>query len=281
VWHDDFPDLLFDQRSDGVLVIVINRPATLNATDAALHRQLADVWRAVSRDPAVRVAVITGAGTAFCAGGDLRMIEEAVGDFAGSAMLMREARDLVQGLVDCEKPIISAINGVAVGAGLVVGLMADISIIAEDARFTDGHLRLGVAAGDHAAMLWPLLCSLAKARYYLLTSEFIDGREAERIGMVSKCVPAESLMDEALRVATKLADGPQMALRWTKRALNGWLQLSSPIFEASLGFEMLSFMGEDAAEGVRALREKRRPDFRSHEGRAASLEIPTPDSARR
>ncbi|MCW2716745.1 enoyl-CoA hydratase/isomerase family protein [Pseudonocardia sp.] len=281
MWHDDFPDLLFDQRADGVLVIVINRPDTLNATDEVLHRQLADVWREVSRDPAVRVAVITGAGSAFSAGGDLRMIEEAVGDFAGSAMLMREARDLVQGLVDCEKPIISAINGVAVGAGLVVGLMADISIIAEDARFTDGHLRLGVAAGDHAAMLWPLLCSLAKARYYLLTSEFIDGREAERIGLVSKCVPAETLMDEALRVATKLADGPQMALRWTKRALNGWLELGAPIFEASLGFEMLSFMGEDAAEGVRALREKRRPDFRSNEGRAASLEIPTPGSTRR
>jgi enoyl-CoA hydratase len=281
VWHDDFPDLLFDQRDDGVLVIVINRPDTLNATDAALHRQLADVWRAVSRDPAVRVAVITGAGTAFCAGGDLRMIEEAVGDFAGSAMLMREARDLVQGLVDCEKPIVSAINGVAVGAGLVVGLMADISIIAEEARFTDGHIRLGVAAGDHAAMLWPLLCGLAKARYYLLTSEFIDGREAERIGLVSRCVPAESLMDEAMRVATRLADGPQMALRWTKRALNGWLELGSPIFEASLGLEMLSFMGEEAAEGVRALREKRRPDFRSHQGRAPELEIPVAGRARR
>jgi enoyl-CoA hydratase len=281
VWHDEFPDLLFDQRADGVLVIVINRPDTLNATDEVLHRQLADVWREVSRDPTVRVAVITGAGSAFSAGGDLSMIEEAAGDYAGSAMLMREARDLVQGLVDCEKPIISAINGVAVGAGLVVGLMADISIIAEDARFTDGHLRLGVVAGDHAAMLWPLLCGLAKARYYLLTSEFIDGREAERIGLVSRCVPAESLMDEAMRVATRLADGPQMALRWTKRALNGWLELGSPIFEASLGLEMLSFMGEEAAEGVRALREKRRPDFRSHQGRAPTLEIPVAGPARR
>jgi enoyl-CoA hydratase len=276
VWHDDFPDLKFDQRDDGVLVIVINKPDSMNATDESLHRQLADVWREVSRDTAVRVAVITGAGSAFSAGGDLEMIESAVGDFAGASMLMREARDLVQGITDCEKPIISTINGVAVGAGLVVGLMADISIMSEDARFTDGHLRLGVAAGDHAALLWPLLCGLAKARYYLLTSEFVDGREAERIGLVSRCVPADDLMDEALRVATKLADGPQMALRWTKKAINGWLDLAGPIFEASLGYEMLCFMGEEAAEGVRALRQKRRPDFRAHQGRAVDLEIPRP-----
>jgi enoyl-CoA hydratase len=277
VWHDAFPDLLFDQRPDGVLVIVINRPETLNATDEVLHRQLADVWREVSRDPAVRVAVITGAGSAFSAGGDLDMIKASAGNFAGASMLMREARDLVQALIDCEKPVISAINGVAVGAGLVTALMADISIIAEDARFTDGHLRLGVAAGDHAAMVWPLLCGMAKAKYYLLTSEFIDGREAERIGLVSKCVPAEDLMDEALAVAVKLANGPQMALRWTKRALNGWYQIGSPIFEASLGFEMLSFLGEDAAEGVSALLEKRRPDFRASGDRAHSLKVPMPD----
>jgi enoyl-CoA hydratase len=276
MWHDAFPDLLFDQRPDGVLVITINRPDTLNATDEVLHRQLADVWREVSRDPDVRVAVVTGAGSAFSAGGDLGMIEASTGDFAGATMLMREARDLVQGVIDCEKPIVSAINGVAVGAGLVLGLMADISIIAEEARFTDGHLRLGVAAGDHAAMLWPLLCGMAKAKYYLLTSEFIDGKEAERIGLVSKCVPAERLMEEALAVATRLADGPQMALRWTKRALNGWLEIGGPIFEASLGFEMLSFLGEEAAEGVRALREKRRPDFRAHQGKAVSLPVPAP-----
>lgn len=272
-----FPDLLFDQHQDGVLVITINRPHTLNATDEVLHRQLADVWREVSRDPAVRVAVITGAGRAFSAGGDLGMIEAATGDFTGVTMLMREARDLVQGLIDCEKPVVSAINGTAVGAGLVIGLLADISIIAEDARFTDGHLRLGVAAGDHAALLWPLLCGLAKAKYYLLTSEFIDGREAERIGLVSKCVPADRLMDEAVAVAARLADGPQMALRWTKRALNGWLQAGNPLFEASLGYEMLSFLGEEAAEGVRALREKRKPDFRAHQGRAPALALPSPE----
>jgi len=274
MWHNLYPDLLFDQRDNGVLVVTINRPDVMNATDESLHRQLADVWRDVSRAPEVRVAVITGAGTAFSAGGDLEMIEASTGNFTGAAMLMREARDLVEGVIDCEKPIISAINGVAVGAGLVVGLLADISIIADDAKFTDGHLRLGVAAGDHAAMLWPLLCGMAKAKYYLLTSDFVSGPEAERIGMVSKCVPAADLLDEALNVADRLADGPQMALRLTKRALNGWLNLANPIFEESLGFEMLTFMGEEAAEGVAALREKRRPDFRAAQGDAVTLPIP-------
>jgi enoyl-CoA hydratase len=273
MWHEQYPDLLFDQHENGVLLITINRPEIMNATDESLHRQLADVWRDVSRAPEVRVAVITGAGSAFSAGGDLQMIEASTGDYAGAAMLMREARDLVHSVIDCDKPIISAINGVAVGAGLVVGLLADISIIADNARFTDGHLRLGVAAGDHAAMLWPLLCGMAKAKYYLLTSDFIDGPEAERIGLVSKCVPAEDLMDSALAVAGRIADGPQMAVRLTKRALNGWLRLADPIFEESLGFEMLTFFGEEAAEGVAALREKRRPDFRSTEDPAVSLTI--------
>src|SRR5688500_11538022 len=127
--------------------------------------------------------------------------------------VMKEAEAIVYEMMNCEKIIISAINGVAVGAGLAVALMADISIMAEDARLTDGHTRLGVAAGDHACMIWPLLCGMAKAKYYLLTCDFVDGREAERIGLVSKAVPRDQVLPEALRVARQLADGPQPALR--------------------------------------------------------------------
>ena len=137
-------------------------------------------------------------------------------------------------MLDCEKPIVSAIDGTAVGAGLAVALMADISIIAQDARLTDGHLRLGVVAGDHAAILWPLLCGMAKAKYYLLTADFIDGLEAERIGLVSRCVPADEVLDTALEVATQIASGPQQAARWTKRTLNHWLRAALPAFDASL-----------------------------------------------
>src|SRR2546425_10285278 len=166
-------------------------------------------------------------------------------------------------MIILHKPVISAINGVAVGAGLVVAMMADISIMSETARFTDGHTKLGVVAGAHAPILWPLLCGMAKAKYYLLTADFIDGREAERIGLVSMCVPPDQLMAKAFDVANRLAQGSQLSIRWTKRALNNWLRQAGPIFDQSLALEMLSFSYPDLREGVKALREKRAPAFPS------------------
>jgi len=151
----------------------------------------------------------------------------------------------------------------AVGAGLAVALLADISIAATDARITDGHLRLGVGAGDHAAIIWPLLCGLAKAKYYLYTAEFLDGAEAERIGLVSQAVAPDELMAKALAVATNLANAPQYALRWTKRSLNHWVRSAAPIFEASLALEMLNLFDEDVIEGATAIKEKRPARFPS------------------
>lgn len=261
--YADYQHLLFERRGNGVMLITINRPDVYNATDERLHWELSRVWLDIGADDDTRVAVITGAGKAFSAGGDLSMVEGQLKDFRATQTIMREASDLVYNMVDCGKPIISAINGVAVGAGLAVALMADISIIAEDAKLTDGHLRLGVGAGDHAAIIWPLLCGMAKAKYYLLTAEFIDGREAERIGLVSRCVPREQVVQTALDVADSLGRGPQAALRWTKRSLNNWLRQASPIFDASLALEMLSFFDDDVVEGVAALREKREPLFPS------------------
>ena len=262
-WFRKYPGLRFERLEHGVLLITIDRPEHKNATDAPLHNALSRVWLDVDDDPAVRVAVVTGAGDAFSAGGDLTWIETMIGDYDGMKVAFREAGDIVYNMTSCSKIIVSAINGVAVGAGLAVALMADVSLIAEDARITDGHLRLGVAAGDHANIIWPLLCGLAKSKYYLITSDFVDGRTADRIGLVSKAVPREALMSEAIALATRIAKGPQDAARWTKRALNLWVKQAAPAFDASLGFEMLNFMGHDAAEGVAALREKRKPDFPS------------------
>ncbi len=261
--YGEYRHLAFDPEPTGVLLITLNRPDVLNATNERLHWELTQVWRTVDADPAVRVALVTGAGRAFSAGGDLGMVEATAGNPAAVARTLREAGDLVYNMLDLDKPVVSAINGVAVGAGLVVALLADVSIAAEDARLTDGHTRLGVAAGDHAAIIWPLLCGMAKARYYLLTSDFLDGREAERIGLVSLCVPAARLMDTAWDVATRLARGSQPSIRWTKRALNNWLRQAGPIFDQSLALEMLSFMNPDVLEGVRAIRERREPEFPS------------------
>jgi enoyl-CoA hydratase len=261
--YADYQHLLFERRPTGVLLITLNRPEVMNATNARLHWELTQVWLTVDADPAVRVALVTGAGRAFSAGGDLAMVEDTAGNPAAVSRTMREASDLVYNLINLDKPVVSAINGVAVGAGLVVALLADVSIAAETARLTDGHTRLGVAAGDHAAIIWPLLCGMARARYYLLTSDFLDGKEAERIGLVSRCVPAEALMETAWDVASRLAQGSQHSIRWTKRTLNNWLRQAGPIFDQSLALEMLSFMHEDVREGVRALREKRPPRFPS------------------
>ena len=164
----------------------------------------------------------------FSAGGDLDLIEEMMNDYDALPRTWKEARDIVYNVINCSKPIVSAIHGPAVGAGLVAGLLADISIAAKNARIIDGHTRLGVAAGDHAAIVWPLLCGMAKAKYYLLLCETVDGEEAERIGLVSLCVEDDQLEAKGLEVATKLAEGAQTAIRWTKYALNNWLRMPGP-----------------------------------------------------
>ncbi len=262
--YRDYQHLTFERRDRGVVLVTINRPEVLNATNDRLHWELTQVWLTFDADPDARVAVVTGAGTrAFSAGGDLEMVEANARDPKRLARMIREASDLVYNMINTDKPIVSSINGVAVGAGLVVALLADISVMSETARFTDGHTRLGVVAGDHAAILWPLLCGMAKAKYYLLTSDFIDGREAERIGLVSLCVPADQVLPKALDVADRLARGSQQAIRWTKRSLNNWLRQAGPIFDQSIALEMLTFMDEDVREGLAAIREKRPPAFPS------------------
>ena len=171
-------------------------------------------------------------------------------DYDMRVRVMREARDLVFNVINCSKPIVSAMHGPAVGAGLAAGLLADVSVVGRSARIIDGHTRLGVAAGDHAAICWPLLCGMAKAKYYLLTCETLTGEEAERIGLVSLCVEDDVVQDRALEVATQLAAGAQSAIRWTKQTLNNWYRAQSAILDASLAYEFFGFAGPDAREGL-------------------------------
>lgn len=262
---DDYRQLTLSRRDNGVLLITIDRPEKYNAADEEMHAELARIWRDVSTDHHTRVAVITGAGKAFSAGGDLAMVERMAGDYQRVSHMLGEMSDLVYNMINCDKPIVSAINGVAVGAGAVAALLADIAIVAEDARIGDGHVKLGVAAGDHAAIIWPLLAGMAKAKYYLMTGEMITGIEAERIGLVAKALPREEVLDEALRIAGGLAAGAQQAIRLTKRSLNNWLRQAGPIFDQSAACEMLTFLGPDVVEGYTALREKRAPRFPSAE----------------
>ena len=258
--YADFPDLRIDRPAERVLRITLDAPG-LNAVSPAVHGQLADIWRVVDRDPETNVALLQGAGKAFSAGGSFELIDSVMGDEAARLRVLREARDLVVNVLDCSTPIVSAIHGPAVGAGLVAGLLADVSVVGRTARIIDGHTRLGVAAGDHAALCWPLLCGMAKAKWYLLTCETLMGEEAERIGLVSLCVDDDKVQARALEVAVQLAGGAQAALRWTKHTLNHWYRSQLPAFDASLAYEFLGFTGADAREGLASHVEKRSPNF--------------------
>jgi enoyl-CoA hydratase len=253
--------LKLDRPEERILRITIDRPERLNALDAVGHKEITDIWRDIDADPTVSAVILRGAGKAFSAGGDFEMIERIMDDFETRCRTWKEARDLVYNIINCSKPIVSAIHGPAVGAGLVAALLADISIAAKGARIVDGHTRLGVAAGDHAVILWPLLCGMAKAKYYLLLCESLDGAEAERIGLVSLCVDDDKLQDKALEVARKLANGAPSAIRFTKYALNNWLRMAGPAFDASTALEMIGFSGPEAREGLASFKERRPPKF--------------------
>jgi enoyl-CoA hydratase len=259
-YESEFPNLTFAPAGDGVMKVVLDGP-NLNAVGPPEHAELADVWPVLDRDPSVRAVLLTGAGKAFSAGGSFELIESITDSYADRVRVLREARDLVRNIIECSTPIVSAIHGPAVGAGLVAALLADISVAARSARIIDGHTRLGVAAGDHAAVCWPLLCGMAKAKYHLLTCEPLSGEEAERIGLVSLCVDDELVQSTALDVARSLAQGAQDAIRFTKHTLNHWYRAMLPAFDASLAYEFLGFGGPDAAEGLASHREKRPPDF--------------------
>lgn len=256
-----FARLSVERPHPRVLRVTMNRPDKYNAADAEMHRDMTEIWRAIDGDPSVNAVLLTGAGKAFSAGGDLGLVEKMIADFDTRMRVWREARDMVYNVINCSKPIVSAINGVAVGAGLVLAILADISIAAKSARLIDGHTKLGVAAGDHAVIVWPLLCGMAKAKYHLLLCEPVTGEEAERIGLVSLSVPDEELQSRALDVAVRLAEGAPSAIRWTKYALNNWLRAAGPSFDASLALEFLGFSGPELPEGVAALHEKRPPKF--------------------
>ncbi len=261
--YSRYQTLAITRRPGGAVLDVQMRALNgkLPTAGAAGHWELAQIWRDVGADDSVRCAVLRGEGQGFSGGGDLALVEAMAGDFEVRSRVWAEARDLVYNVINCDKPIVSAIHGPAVGAGLVAGLLADISIAVKTARIVDGHTRLGVAAGDHAAIVWPLLCGLAKAKYFLMLCEPVSGEEAERIGLVSLAVDEDQLLPKAYEIADRLAQGSQSAIRWTKYALNNWLRQAGPAFDTSLALEFMGFGGPDVREGIASLRERRPPRF--------------------
>ncbi|MCH4151221.1 MAG: enoyl-CoA hydratase/isomerase family protein [Sphingobium sp.] len=260
VRYSHFTRLKFDRPEPAVLRVKLSN-GKMNSADKAMHAELAEIWSIIDKDPTVNAVILTGDGNTFSAGGDFKMIEEMVVDFEERARAWKESRDIVYGIINCSKPIVSAMRGVAVGAGLVCGLLADITIASRDCRMVDGHTRLGVAAGDHAAIIWPLLCGMAKSKMYLLLCDPVSGEDAERMGLISMCVDDADLDARAEDIAGRLAHGSQSAIRWTKYSLNNWLRQAGPIFDASLALEYMGLVGPDLQEGLHSHLEKRKPVF--------------------
>jgi len=258
--YANYTKLRIERPAPKVIRIVMDN-GRMNSADHAMHSELARIWRDIDQDPDVNAAILTGAGKVFSAGGDFEMIKDLMDDPEARLRGWKEARDIVYNIINCSKPIVTAMRGVSVGAGLVCGLLGDISIATKDCVIVDGHTRLGVAAGDHAAIVWPLLCGMAKAKYYLLLCDRLTGAEAERIGLISLTVEDDELDAKALEVATRLANGAQSAIRLTKYSLNNWLRGAGPTFDASLALEFLGFAGNEVREGLASLKEKRDPRF--------------------
>jgi len=261
-WQKRYQRLLFDRPHPKVLRVTMNRPEKYNATDSIMHTELVNVWRDIDADDTVNCVIIQGAGgKVFSAGGDFDLIEKNMKDYNALLRTWKEARDIVYNVINCSKPIVSTMRGPAVGAGLVAGILADVSIASKKARIIDGHTKLGVVAGDHAAIVWPLLCGMAKAKYYLLLCDQLLGEEADRIGLISLSVDDAALDAKAVEIASRLADGAQHAIRYTKYALNNWLRQMGPTFDASLALEFMNFAGPEVRAGLDAHYQKRPPQF--------------------
>ena len=253
--------LKFARPKPGLLEVILSNPGKLNSVTAAGHGELARIWQDIDRDESVQVVLLRGDGGVYSSGGDMALVEGIASDWPTRMRAWKEANDIVYNVINCSKPTVCAFQGVAVGAGLAAGLLCDITIAGRNTRIIDGHTRLGVAAGDHAAIIWPLLCGMAKAKYYLMLCETLKGEEAERLGLVSLVADDDKVLETAYGVCDKLLGGAQTAIRFTKHSLNNWLRMAGPTFDASLALEFLGFGGPEMTEGHKSLVEKRKPKF--------------------
>lgn len=265
---DDYKTILFNRRGR-VLEVTLNRPEKLNATDAVLHTELARVFFDISNDPDSDIVVLTGAGRAFSAGGDVAWMQDSIDEPERFQQTIREAKQIVFGLIDCEKPIIAKLNGHATGLGATIALFCDIIFAAEHAKIGDPHVSIGFVAGDGGAVIWPQLIGYARAKEYLLTGDLMTATQAAQMGLINHAVPAEELDDRVNAFADRLANGATKAIRWSKMSVNiGLRDLATKILDASLAFEALSNIDPDHQEAVRAFSEKRPPVFARAKGGA-------------
>jgi len=250
------------ERRGRILTVILDRPDQLNATDAVLHGEVSRIFHDVRHDEDADIIVLTGAGRAFSAGGDINWMQDGIDDPASFEATGREARDIVFSLLDLDKPIICMMNGHAIGLGATIALLCDIIIASDKAKIGDPHVSMGLVAGDGGAVIWPQHIGYAKAKYYLMTGEAMTATEAERIGLITKVVAHDTLASEVYGLAERLASGALKAINWTKVATT--LQLKQAMhasFDAGIAYETVSNVSADHREAVDAFRNKRTPKF--------------------
>jgi enoyl-CoA hydratase len=249
-------------REGKIVTVSFNRPEVKNATNGRMHQELVRVFPEIGRDPEAHVVILTGEGDSFSAGGDIAGMQRNLTDPHRWVESMGEARDILMGVIDLDRPVIAKVNGHAIGLGSTLALVCDIVIARDTAIIADPHVKVGLVAGDGGSVIWPALVGYAKAKKYLLTGEPITGAEAERIGLVSEAVPADKLDARVAEIARNLADGAAVAIRLTKKSVNMDLrQRMAAMIEAHLGYETMSYMSEDHREAVNAFVERRKPAF--------------------
>lgn len=247
-------------RDDGILTATLSNPGKKNAVDAVLHRELSELFNDIAADDETRVAILTGEGNAFCAGGDVTWMKEGAG--GGSGPGAEEGRAIIDTMLALEKPLIAKVRGPAIGLGCTIALFCDCVFGCESARFADPHVRVGLAPGDGGAVIWPALIGPARAKEYLMTGDAIAAADAARMGLINHCLPDAELDAAVAAFAQRLADGPSQATRAAKISVNILLRdLVEKIFQTSMALEMESFATADHREAVDAFLEKRVPKF--------------------
>ena len=259
---ENYRTMLVERREGGVGVLTLNRPERLNAVNGTMHSELARFSLDFAKDPELRALVVTGAGRAFCAGGDFSP-DDPVGSNPDGTDMWAEARQIVDRMLECEKPIISAVNGYAMGLGATVALLADVVVVSPKAVIADTHVAMGIGAGDGGQLIWPHLIGVNRAKYYLMSGDRIDGREAAEMGLASFCVDDhDDLMPKALEIADRLAAGAPQAIAASKAAVNAYLRsVSATVMPIGLRYEQQTMHTSDHREAVAAFQEKRAPKF--------------------
>jgi len=262
-WQSTYRMIRFCRRGR-ILTITLDNPDSLNAVGKVMHDELATVFTDAAHDEGSDVIVLTGAGRAFSAGGDIAHMQSVVDNPDLFIKEADQARRIVSSLLDLEKPIIARINGHAVGLGATLALLCDVSFMSDKAKIGDPHVAVGLVAGDGGAVIWPHLVGFNRAKEYLMTGELLDAATAERIGLVNHAVAADGLDAAVDAFCDRLAAGSTRAIRWTKSLVNMQLkQIADMVMPAGMALETISAHSEDHAEAVAAFRDKRPPVFRT------------------